>query len=366
MQKVSFQLNAADCKKLFKPLFMTINSSAVLPILEDIRVCNNGSLEFSATDLETITKVSFERSIPTNFDICIDGQTIKKMIDNAIENIISFNGDEYGIKMKSGGFTAKVAPDFSEQYPKEVELGETKSFTIDVKDFMPLVKTALSFVSNDDLRPSMTGVCIHDRNGKLFIAATDAHRMYWKEITKTPETMKGCKMIIPAKALRIAVEMFKKGSIKISEGEHRVSFSCEESEINTRKIDSRYPDYEVVIPRDMPISFYLMRKQLVAFLKISAHFTNRSTNQTEMIVSQTSIKAHGEEMDFGLEFNYDLPVYNAKPKFEPFHFAMNLKFLLQLVSQTNDEYVKIEHTGNALKAFIIDDSMLLMPLMTNK
>lgn len=365
-QKVSFQLNAADSKKLFKPLYQTINSSTVLPILECIRVVNNGSLQFSATDLESLVTIKFERSIPTNFDLCIYGDTMQKVLGNSIENIVSFSGDEYKLKIKSGEFTAKINPEHSENYPIPPKIENEKSFTIDVKEFLPLIKIALAFVSNDDLRPAMTGVYVHDVSGKLMMAATDAHRMYWKEITKTPEALKGCSMIIPAKALKIAVDMFRDGSIVISNSDSNFRINNETKEIVTRKIDARFPDYPVVIPRDLPVSFNLIRKQLVAFLKISKHFTNHSTWQTRMIVSPENIKASGEDADFSLEFEYTLPVYNANKKFVPFDFGLNINMLLELISQSGDEYVKIDHSGDSQKAIIIDECMLLMPLMLNR
>lgn len=367
-QKVSFQLNATDCKKLFKPLYQTIQYSTVLPILETIRVVNNGSLQFITTDLETVTKLIFEKSIPTNFDLCIDGRTIQKILQNSIEPIVSFTGDEYKLKIKSGDFNVKVNPEHSENYPKEPVIENEKSFTIDVKDLFPLIKIALSFVSNDDLRPAMTGVCVHDVSGKLWIAATDAHRLFWKVITKTPDTMKDVSMIIPAKSLRLCLEMFKSGSVQISESANHVRFSNDTKELVSRKIDVRYPDYRVVTPSkaDMPVSFNLIRKQLISFLKISNHFTNKSTGQLSMMVSPDKIKASGGDLDFSIEFEYTLPVYNVNKQFESFEFAMNINFLLQLIMQSDDEYVKIDHSGGATKAFIIDDCMLLMPLMLNR
>jgi len=59
-----------------------------------------------------------------------------------------------------------------------------------------------------------------------------------------------------------------------------------------------------------------------------------------------------------------LPIYNPNKKIEKFYFGVNINFLQDALSvNKKDEYVYFEHMGNPTKGFVIDDCVLMMPLM---
>ena len=367
MSKVSFYLNAPESKKLFKPLFMVVNHSTVLQILESILVIKNGTLSFTSTDLENIVRIEVDAPKCDDFSFCLNSDYLRKFIENAIDEKIDFIPAKGKIAISCGGVKLNTNTEDIGGFPKTGDemFRFDKKATVNAKELNKLFSNAFPFMSNDDLRPALTGLNLIDWNGELFTATTDGHRLFYKALMKTPETLKGVNIIIPKKSIRIFIETFKKGDVEISIGVNHIKFQAESKTIITRLIDARYPKFDAVIPKN-DFNFSMQRKQLLSFLKLAKPFVNLVTYHLIVKITETGIDIIGGDFDFDTEINYKAPIYNPSKQIIPFEFAINLRFWEQALRLNNDEYTVINSAMNGTKAMIIDDVLLLMPLLLNK
>lgn len=365
-----FSISAKESKKLFKPLFSIINATTVLPILEDVMISQNGVLKLTATDLENVVIVEYPSESKEICDFCVPANKLKNFINNSLDDTIDFylHGKEEYISIKSGGCKLKTVTDRVSDFPRLPVLENPTEIKMNGSIIIPSLVNALKFVSNDDLRPAMTGVCLIDYKDELCVVSTDAYRLYWNGVIKTPAFFKGKSMILNQKFVRIAVETFtEKQDIDISFDANYIVFKSGTTTLFGRLIDARYPDFSVVIPQPFNLTFYLIRKQTVAFLKLAQFFSNKSTFQLNLIVSKDSISAQTKDVDYSEEMEYNIPVFNASCEFDKFEFGVNIKFLQQLLTvNKKEEYIKINHSTSPTKAIIIDDCTLIMPLMLNQ
>lgn len=367
-----FTIDTIRAKPLLESVFKTINHNTVLPILEDVLVQRkDGNISFTSTDLENIMTVT----TPDNdeeFDLMFPGVELKYLTRFSLDRTMNVSAygekDNPNISVKNGGFTIKMVTERISNYPKLIELENVKYFTIDTKEVIPYLEKALTYVSNDDLRPAMTGVCFKDINGMLHLAATDAHRLYWRSICKTPKPYKACSFIISAKAATVIIAAFKsEKEIQIGFNGVHLEISCEGKKLTTRLLDCKYPDFESVIPNDNILKFDINRKELFSFLRLCYPFTNGSTRLVSIKASPDKLHITGGDNDFGHEFNHSLPIVNPNiDTFAPFTFGINCKFLMQGLENSKDEYVKIASSMQPLKPIILDECVLIMPLFINQ
>lgn len=368
MIKKSFTLNALKSNKILAPLFSSINHSAVLPILEYgfIQKTGEDTLEFTTTDLENmLTLYAKAPATGDNFSFCLHGKRLRGILTNALEDNVTFEVLKDKCKITTGDFSLTCGTENPEVFPKKPILENTKSITLDSRELYIPLQNAIKFVSNDDLRPSMAGVCMIDWKGEIHIASTDAHRLYFKSIMKTPKELKGMSIILPKKGVSLFLQAFKAGQVKISFDDQRIEFRSDNTQLLSRLIDAKYPDFPTVIPIN-DLEFSMRRKQLSAFLKLAYPFVNRSTNQIIFSLDQNGISVKGGDLDYENYLDYKMPIYNINKAFTPFYFGVNLRFLQEIVSITKDEYCKFSHCGLPLKPMIIDDSSLLMPLIIHQ
>ena len=93
------------------------------------------------------------------------------------------------IEITSDNGKYKVMGENPDNFPKEPAADDTTSFTMTSSALVTAINKTLFAVSNDDLRPAMTGVFFElDKNDVQFVA-TDAHRLvrYKRTDVKLPE-----------------------------------------------------------------------------------------------------------------------------------------------------------------------------------
>lgn len=367
MPTLIIPFNALELKKRLFSAFKCIGTSTVLPVLEATLVrLENKRLSFTCTDLETTCVCTFDTEAEGQSLFLIDAKPFLYFLRNAVQPECELKVTATHSIFVSGFFKLKQPlADSPDNFPKPVVVDNESSFTIPSNNFIHLLKRAKPFISKDDLRPSMTGVLLHDVKGRLTIAATDAHRLYWEDFMDTPESLKDKSVIIFDKAVGLIIENFNNETLSISTNFLHINIKGQNFEITSRLIDVRYPDYSVVIAR-YPLQFYIKRKQFIAFLSLCIPFVNKSTRQIICSVSNDEITVEGGEVDYSTEFDYSLPIYNATQKHEGFKFALDTKFITETLKvNRNDDLVKIEHSTLPTKAIVIDDHFLIMPLMIN-
>lgn len=405
MKNVTFSFNALEWKKQLLPLFAIVNKSSFRPILSCVQIkIKNGMAKIYATDLET----SCMRTLPveTNEEcsFCLNADFFRKFICTAsgiCENctlnyklvtgncFIELAAGDFRVKtssinkrlvtrdytfrrgslgLKSGDYYENASTEDLPWPPAHDECEDVNTLVMASGDFCPYVRTALPFVSTDDLRPAMTGISFAARKGHIEIAATDAHRLYFANIIpldNLPPALEDLAIILPQRSALKFLDLFKTGDITIHIGDKYIWFEGDTTSLCCRLINAKYPKYETVI-NSYDLDFYLKRSQLKSFLAVAALFCHKDTNQIALNVTKASIAVEGGDFDIDRQFSYLLPVYNMSREVIPFRFSLNLRFLRQIIAfNAKDEYVKINHSGGGQKSMVVDDHFLLMPLMDN-
>lgn len=366
----NFKINAYRERKRMKSLFTVINSSTIIPILEDVKISGHGNkLRFTCTDLETTVYYDID-SYLGDFELCVKAHHIRQLIRNAIDEELHFRTfvekktNYEKIKIRSGDFSYTTILDDAKEFPKiPIIVGESK-YKCMSQDIGHVLKNALLFVSNDDLRPALMGILMCDYKNQLHIVATDANRLFWYPLVKTPECFKGKRLILPQKGVRLMLETFRSEEIEMTFNDLYAKFESEDKGVFLRLIDQRYPGFDQIIPK-YELSFYVIRKRMVAFLKLAEAFVNRGTKEIKITVSETTMNVFGGDPYFNNSLEFNLQVFNSTVKFQAFTFVVNLKYLQSLLTVNNDEYVKISHSGSSKSAVIFDDCILIMPLYLN-
>lgn len=355
--KPFFTIETKEAKKNISILKKVIKSSGVLPILDCVLIIIDGAgVKLIATDLEshlTITPKVFTYGGETT--IAVNANYLQWFINKAFEKEITFEfiGDK--CNMICGKFHIVVETEKAEGYPKPPTHEIKRSFQVE-KDFIGKMATAIKFVSNDDLRPAMTGVYLHSDNEQITIVSTDAHRMYFHKTDIKIDEVFEC--ILPQKGVRIILEAFKKGGL-FEVDANRVRVSTEDCELSVRKIDAKFPNYQTVLPQTV-MSIFINRKDLLNYLSLAYYFANLSTHQVRV-----NLKKDYAELITGSEFAEDVvnKISISKTMDAEYTFGINAHFLYDAVVLSSEEFVEIKTAASPTKAMIVDEHIFLMPLM---
>jgi DNA polymerase-3 subunit beta len=370
---MKFIVSSSALLKQLQQISGVINANTVLPILEDFLFdVQKNQLSVVATDLETVMKIQLEVEAKETGRVCIPAKILMDSLKNIPEQPLTFNIDKnFAVEITSDNGKYKVMGENPDNFPKDPVADETNSFTVASSALVTAINKTLFAVSNDDLRPAMTGVFFEmDKKGLQFVA-TDAHRLvrYKRTDVSCP---KNDSLIVPKKPLNLL-----KSAMPVNDDELTISYNSNHlfvthgtTQLSCRLIDARFPDYKVVIPTDNPYKLTVNRTDFQGALRRVGIFSNKSTNQVVLAISGSQLMLTAQDIDFSFEGNERMKCqYNG----EDLQIAFNAKFLIEMLNATDTDDVTVE-LSTSTKAGIIrpgeqDENeellMLVMPLMLN-
>jgi DNA polymerase-3 subunit beta len=370
---MKFIVSSSALLKQLQQISGVINANTVLPILEDFLFdVQKNQLSVVATDLETVMKIQLEVEAKDTGRVCIPAKILMDSLKNIPEQPLTFTIDKnYAVEITSDNGKYKVMGENPDNFPKDPVADDTNSFTVTSAALVTAINKTLFAVSNDDLRPAMTGVFFEMDSKGLQFVATDAHRLvrYKRTDVSCPKTDS---LIVPKKPLTLL-----KTAMPVNEDELTISYNSNHlfvmhgtTQLSCRLIDARFPDYKVVIPSDNPYKLTVNRTDFQGALRRVGIFSNKSTNQVVLTISGSQLQLTAQDIDFSFEGNERMKCqYNG----EDLQIAFNAKFLIEMLSATDTEDVTVE-LSTSTKAGIIRPGdqeeneelmMLVMPLMLN-
>ncbi len=348
-----------------------ISTNNVLPILEDFMFhLQKDKLTLSSTDLETMMKVHIDVQSKEEGKICIQAKVLMEYLKNLPEQPITFdiNKKDNGIEITSDQGKYKIVGEDANSFPTEPSDDGTTEFTMSAAELSDGIAKTMIAVSNDDLRPAMSGVYFELSKNILTLVATDAHRLVRCIKSKT-NCPKEDTFIVPKKALnQLKNTLGNSTEVTVSYNSNFLFVRNENFQLSSRLIDAKFPDYKVVIPADNPYKLSLHRADFVSALRRVSVFANKSTNQVVLDIVGNELHLYAQDVDFSFEGNERM---QCQYQGEDMKIAFNGKLMLELVQVVDSDEIVFE-LSTPTRAGIIkpvdkkdneDLLMLLMPLM---
>jgi len=371
---MKFIVSSSALLKQLQHIAGVINANTVLPILEDFLFeVEKNKLSVVATDLETVMRIQLDIEAKDTGKVCIPAKILMDSLKNIPDQPLTFNIDKnFGIELTSDNGKYKVMGENPDNFPKEPAADETTTFKTTAVALITAINKTLFAVSNDDLRPAMTGVFFElDKKGMQTVA-TDAHRLvrYKRTDVSCP---KSDSFIVPKKPLTLLKTAlpFNEDEISISYNSNHLFVKHGTTQMSCRLIDARFPDYKVVIPTDNPYKLTVNKNDFQGALRRVSIFSNKSTNQVALAIAGSELELTAQDVDFSFEGDERMKCqYDG----EDLTIAFNAKFLIEMLSAADSDEIKIE-LSTPTKAGIIKPTeqdeneelmMLVMPLMLNQ
>ncbi len=370
---MKFIASSTQLLKHLQQISGVINANTVLPILENFLFeIEKNQLTIVATDLETVMKIKMDIEAKDSGKVCIPAKILLDSLKNIAEQPLTFNIDKnFGVEITSDNGKYKVMGENPDNFPKEPPADEATTFSMPSSALVTAINKCLFAVSNDDLRPAMTGVFFELSSKGVTSVATDAHRLvrFSRVDVVCPEA---ATFIVPKKPLTLIKNVLPNTDeqIEISYNANHLFVKQGGAQMVCRLIDARFPDYKVVIPTDNPYKLTVNKIDFQNALRRVSVFSNKSTNQVALTITGSELQLAAQDVDFSFEGNERMACqYDG----EDLQIAFNAKFLIEMLSAADTAEVVIE-LSTPTKAGIIKPTekveneellMLVMPLMLN-
>jgi DNA polymerase-3 subunit beta len=369
-----FIVSTSTLLKQLQAVSGALSSSTVLPILENFLFqIKDGNLTISATDLQTSMTTSLTVETNENGRICIPSRILLDTLKSLPEQPVTFSVDEktFAVEIKAGDGSYKLSGENGEDFPKIPVVENALSVNLPASVLAEAINKTIFAVSNDELRPAMTGVYCQLSPQHFTFVATDAHKLV-RYRRKDAHSATATSFIMPKKALNLLKSSLPSEDVDVSVEYNSTSAFFKFGNINLvcRLIDERYPDYDAVIPTNNPNKLTIDRLSFLGSLSRVAIYANKTTHQVRLKIEGNELNISSEDIDFSNEAHEKL---TCQYEGEDLEIGFNARFLIEMLKNLNCEEVSLEMSTPNRAGLLLpqggdeneDVLMLVMPVMLN-
>ena len=371
---MKFIVSTTTLLKSLQTISGVINSSSVLPILEDFLFeIQGGKLTVFATDLETSMSTELKVEAKDSGRIAIPARILLDTLKTLPEQPLTFKVDAktHGIEITSETGRYKRSGENAEDFPKIPQPESVIEINIPSSALNNAIAKTIFAVSSDDLRPAMTGVLFQVSPEGMTFVSTDAHKLV--KLTRSDvKAAKAAQFIVPKKALGLLKNALpiSDSAVNVSYNKSNAFFTFENTKLICRLIDANFPDYNAVIPQNNPNKLSISRLEFQNAVRRISIYSNKTTYQVIMSIAGSELKISAQDLDFSNEANERLTCSYEGGDMD---IAFNARFLIEMLGVLDSNEIEIE-LSTPTRAGILrptekndneDLLMLVMPVMIN-
>ena len=236
--------------------------------------------------------------------------------------------------------------------------------------FVDGVRTALPYVSNDDLRPVMDSVFVKLEKSNLSFVASNASIL--AECIYEGIFGNDLNFMLDPKIAKIISDLADgEDSIELEIGSRTVAASFGGYEIIYRLVEGNYPNYKGIFPQDNDITVQISTKEFLSSLRRATIFTNKNSSLITINSGNNKLVITGKDDDFSNSAQETIPCSTTGNEIE---IGFKAAFLRQCLETIHTDMVLFslkDFMTAALFTPIEEDetktslTILLMPMAIN-
>lgn len=361
---MKFIVNQRDLAKHINIAQKGISSRTTLQILDGILIeAQKDRIKLTATDLEISietfvqAEVKHEGSIVVNSKIF--GEIIKKLPDAWIN--IEVNNNNINIKCENSEFNIIGNP--GEDYPDLPLVIEEKSFVLPKDLFKNAIRQTVFATTQDETRPSLTGVLLEIENNVISFVSLDGYRLALRKIpTKSDVSLK---IIIPGRSLNELNKILddREEDINISYAQGQVVFNIGDTIVYTRLLDGQFFNYKDIMRKDHKTNVIVNKREFQNGLErasLLAKEEKANLVRLNVLDEQVIIRSNSE---IGDVFEQISSTQNG----ENLNIAFNSRYILEGIKIMDAEEIQLNFMGSLNPCIItgVDDdsyTYLVLPV----
>ncbi len=336
-------LEKKDASSITSHIYLEVNESTLILKATDYEI----GLE---SKIDSISEAIYGKATVNGSNLL---GIIKRLKD---ADIIIETTDNYLI-IKQNKSTFKLPMYDADEYPNLIVNENLTDLSISTINFINSIKKITPSIDNNNPKFELNGALIDIKSSKINFVSTDTRRLaisYLENMSNNEG-----QIIIPKKAI-IEIQKLFLDNAKISYDENNLVVSTENMRFFTKLFNGKFPDYERIIPPSLKYNLSIPKNILVESIKlVTSLFSNiKITFKPQSIVFESLDEDTESKTQIDIELNID----------QEFYLAVNAKYLLDFLSQTNNENVKVGFNESNLPFYLEDEKFytIVMPIVLEK
>ncbi len=367
-----FSTSKIELQKGLQKLSKATPIRSTLPILGCVLIeVNSKKTILRATDLEITIQIELASSHEKEGQAALPLKTLLDITNELPDIRLTISVDQNykaTIETEVGKYDLMGKP--AEEFPKAPDQSFDESIDVDAFTLKEIIESTLFAVSQDELKPALTGVLFKFSEDKFTAVSTDGHRLVKYQVKDFLSEELKKEIIIPKKFLSFLFSQISEKKVKLSIGSNFITAILERDIIITKIIDEKFPDYDSVIPKEHNKTLLIKKNDLLGAIRRVSIFSNKSTHQVALSLNKKSCFVTTEDPEKSSK---------AKEKIlgeyigENLTIGYNSEYLKGVVSHVLGDNIEIKLNTSVSAALFeenpkrdkVNSLMLLMPIRLN-
>ena len=354
-----------------------INSRPTLQILENFLFTTKGThLTINASDSENTMETYIElNECDEDGSFAISAKHILDALKEIPEQpvSISFNPGDLAISINYLNGQINLMGQSADEYPQTAEIPDdenTVNLSIPADILQKGISKCLLAVGDDSLRRVLTGIYFDITPEDLTIVSTNGRKLVRNKYDQIKSEGKSAFILAkkPATLLK-SVLANNEENIEIKFNSKNAVFKLAEYTLTCRLIESKYPNYNAVIPQNSPNIITVEKQLIIGALRRVSLFA-ASSDLIRFNIENNKIVLSSQDMDFSTSAEETVPCQYEGMNM---HIGFQALPMLDILNNIDSESVTIELTDPSRAGVIkpaeqekgCDLLMLLMPITIN-
>ena len=376
---MDFSCNKKDLQAGVAAVDKIVTTRSTLPIIGYVLFeANKQCLKVSANNLEIGIELGVKASVNKEGAILVPAKTLSGIVSKLPDTKVYFKLTEKGtikISFDQSNFNVHTLP--PDEFPVLPKVKNGKSFIINSKKFIEMVRYTIFSVSASEDKYVLTGVLMEfGKKGvgvdNFRMVSTDGYRLAKRgEKIQLNDDIKGS-VIVPAKTLQEISRIIdlEKGEeeLEITFSSEQISFKFKDVYLVSRLIQGQFPDYKQVLPQKTSTSITIKTKTLLESAERAAVIASGSANIVRFEAKGGRVHLFASTPDVGtvdevLEVEI---VGEAKTQ-----VAFNIRLIIDVLKVISTENTIIEICENLGPGVLredkgVDYTYIVMPIRTQE
>ena len=355
-----------------------------MPILQNTLIQAEGEmLHLVATNLEMTVRMSLPATIEREGALAVPNQLLGDFISALPRDVVELEQPENTTQMRltCGLANANINSASASLFPPSPEVGNITSVILTAGEFKKAVGRVAFCTASDNGRPVLTGILLHLKDGELTTVGADGLRVAIQRTTlETPSDI-NARVVVPARVMnevqRIVSNNGEHVEIIIPTHEKHVRFRIGSEEPQSSDIEvisqllvDSYPDYQGLIPEEMPNQAVFTLRDLQWAIRRAALFAQDNQHTVRFDMSRENgrerIIISSESKELGNN-RAELPIKDMQGN--NIVIAFNNKFIQDALNVLDSKKVRLETNNRTTPVKIMipeeDDYVhVFMPILT--
>jgi DNA polymerase-3 subunit beta len=310
-----------------------------MPILANILMnVSVSDIELTGTDLEVGLRTHIGAVIEKAGAITVNGKKIFEIVKSLPEGLtVEVERIDDNIEIKAGESEFKILCLPKEDYPQVPEPKFEKGIQLALKDLKDMIDRVY-FAITQEQRYYLNGAQLSLKNRQIELVSTDGHRLSY-----TKKAQDGLKLdqdisVIVAKKTLNEIRKFEDETVEFDLDENNLFFKVGPRTLISRIIDSKFPNYQAVIPKDNPGRLTVPREELANAIRRVSLLSAERSKGIKFTIEKNRMKLFSSNPEIG-EARDQLAV---EYKGQDLEIGFNAQYLLDFLTAVSSERVVFE------------------------